>query len=126
LRSPLSAASVRDDEIDLGSALGFLAFVLLWYSTSCSSKSEVLVAAKMREEHLVLRVQRRPLAKVEVVGRLDETTQPSRLLLRRLLPVVIATKTWARVIVSSSLMIGSISVPCAMWIVDVKPSTSGM
>ena len=31
--SPLWHASVRDDEIDLGSALGFLAFALLWYST---------------------------------------------------------------------------------------------
>jgi hypothetical protein len=47
-----------------------------------------------------------------------------RHLLRRLL--VIATKTWVGVIVSSSLMIGSISVPCATWIVDVKPGTSGM
>ena len=36
---------------------------------------EVLVAAKVREEQLVLRVQRRALAKdtkVELVGRLDE------------------------------------------------------
>ncbi len=39
LRSPLWPASVRDDEIDFGSAWGFLAFALLWYSTSCSSKS---------------------------------------------------------------------------------------
>jgi hypothetical protein len=29
----------KKDEIDVGSALGFLAFALLWYSTSCSSKS---------------------------------------------------------------------------------------
>ena len=38
---------------------------------------EVLVAAKVREEQLVLRVQRRALAKdakVEVVGRLDEAS----------------------------------------------------
>ena len=46
-------------------------------------------------------------------------------LLRRLL--VIATKTWVGVIVSSSLMIGNISVPCATWIVDDKPGgTSGI
>ena len=38
---------------------------------------EVLVAAKVREEQLVLRVQRRALAKdakVELVGRLDEAS----------------------------------------------------
>jgi hypothetical protein len=45
-------------------------------------------------------------------------------LLRRLL--VIATKTWVGVMVSSSLMIGNISVPYATWIVDDKPGTSGI
>jgi hypothetical protein len=45
-------------------------------------------------------------------------------LLRRLL--VIATKTWVGVMVSSRLMIGNISVPCATWIVDDKPGTSGI
>ena len=34
LRSPLCPASMRDDETDVGSALGFVAFALLWYSTS--------------------------------------------------------------------------------------------
>jgi hypothetical protein len=86
---------------------------------------EVLVAAKVREEQLVLRVQRRAFAKdakVEVVGRLDEASAaaPGRRLL------VIATKTWVGVMVSSSLMIGNISVPCATWIVDDKPGTSGI
>ena len=83
---------------------------------------EVLVAAKVREEQLVLRVQRRALAKdakVEVVGRLDEASAAAPLL-------VIATKTWVGVMVSSSLMIGNISVPCATWIVDDKPGTSGI
>ena len=63
---------MRADEIDLGSALGFLAAVVLHQLLL-----EVLVAAKVREEQLVLRVQRRALAKdakVEVVGRLDEAS----------------------------------------------------
>ena len=38
--------------------------------------------------------------------------------------LVIATKTWVGVIVSSSLMIGDISLPCATWILHVKPGTS--
>ena len=45
-------------------------------------------------------------------------------LLRRILDI--ATKTWVGVMVSSSLMIGNISVPCATWIVDDKPGTSGI
>ncbi len=46
---------------------------------------EVLVAAKVRDEQLVLRVQRRDLAKdakVELVGRLDEASAASALLPR--------------------------------------------
>jgi hypothetical protein len=79
---------------------------------------EVLVAAKVREEQLVLRVQRRDLAKdakVELVGRLDSDVRG------------ICCASGHRdkdipgvgVIVSSSLMIGNFSVPCSTWIVEM-------
>jgi hypothetical protein len=83
----------------------------------------LLVIATVCEEQLVLQtVQGVPLPKT-LKSKLSDGSM-RHLLLRRLL--VIATKTWVGVIVSSSLMIGSISVPCATWIVDVKPGTSGM
>ncbi len=69
---------MRDDEIDFqGIGLGLPSLGLRSAVVLHQLLLEVLVAAKVREEQLVLRVQRRALAKdakVEVVGRLDEAS----------------------------------------------------